>query len=104
MAGEGKLRSVFKDLWFFDCCQGEGGQKRSTAKEGHLKHLFSESLNNYLLVLKYVASAHLTPSPLLPYLFRKSLFFTSSMWTSCFTGGSSSYLFSILQPERAFQK
>lgn len=51
MAGEGMRGSIFRGLWFSDCCQGESGQKRSPAKEGHLTHWFNESLNHYLLDL-----------------------------------------------------
>lgn len=103
---EGKRGSVFKGLWFSDCCQGEGGQKRSTVKEGHLRHWFSESVNDYLLVLlPEIHWVYPLGSISLAAIFicPEGHYFSPCLsGLSVFTGGSSRSPFSILQPERVF--
>ena len=106
MTDEGKRGSIFKGLWFSDCRQGEGGQKRSTVKEGHLKHWFSESVNDYLLVL--LPEIHWI-YPLGSISFAAIFICPGGHdFSPClsglpvFTGGSSRSPFSILQPERVF--
>lgn len=74
-------------------------------KEGHLKHWFSESLNNYLLVLPPQNTLHL-PTWLHPPwcpICRDSHYFPPRLsGLPVFAPGSSRSPFSTLQPERAF--
>lgn len=73
----GKLGCIFKALCFLTVAREKVDKSGAPEKEDHLKHWFSESLNNYLLVLPTQNTLHLPtwlylPAPCLP---RRPVFF-----------------------------